>query len=90
MKVFFYQNVAVFALVPFVSVHERLNFPQIGGEMILMTSDQFPPSIILKIWQKDHFVVGRVRILPHVVVFQIFTVEEVIVSGTVALQVWHT
>lgn len=35
-------------------------------------------------------IVGRVRILPHVVVFQIFTLEEVVVSGTVALQVWHT
>lgn len=29
---------AVFALVPLVFAHERLNFSQIGGEMILMTS----------------------------------------------------
>ncbi len=34
----FYLNVAVFALVPLVFAHERLNFSQIGGEMILMTS----------------------------------------------------
>lgn len=58
--------------------------------MILKTSDQFPPLIISKICQNDDFIVARASVLPHVVVFQIFTVEEVIVSGTVALQVWHT
>ncbi len=57
---------------------------------LVVKLSRFSLSIILKIWQKDNFIVGRASVLPHVVVFQVFTVEEVIVSGTVALQVWHT